>query len=791
MADTLESLELEIKYNATGAAGEIGKVTTSITNLKNSITRAIPQLEALATALKAINNPITINDNRGSNITQTVQKISSATKDAAKSTEPMSEGMQMLISGMTKYGVLLEKARMSEERMNEAFKNGDTEGALRAREQMLNAQAQAARELERMERDRQPAASPVSAPMQDMISHASEIDLLRMKIESLNASMQQAFSEGDQQKAASYRAQILSTEKALEKAQKAAEDAAKGVKDLSKEATKSKSPLGNLVASLKRVAFYRIIRGILKSISQAFTEGLQKAYIFSSGIEGEGHRFADALDSMKSSGNQLKGQLGAAFAALLTAIQPILTAIINLVIMAANAITQLLSAFTGSTYLKANAVAADFADNMAAGAGSAKEWKNQLLGFDEINRLNEPNKGGGGGGNPLDGYGFEDSPIDPKILEIAQKIKETILDITDKVKTVWQDFKDWWEDPTPQKFLKLLQDISNLITTISIAVNTFTFDAVLIPLGKFIDKLGETFGLDFRLEENLTSLRDNINALMTAIQDFVNDPSIKNLAKIWEQVAFALEDLIRIPVDIWFEGVAIKARLLDNIGEKLGLNWHLEEKVRSWKKAFDEFSLMEWFETKVAPWLSEDNWSRSVALAMGAFTGGFSLLYLFDPVKDWFDNTVAPWFTVEKWKELGTKAIQGIKDGLNSLSLPKFHFSWGVSSYTGSFFGKEISVSIPWPDLQFYKNGGFPEAGELFVANENGAGAELVGTVGGRTAVASNDDILMGIRDGVFEAVVAAFSQRTDSDSVVRVYLDGREIRNSQKRYERALGVNA
>lgn len=54
-----------------------------------------------------------------------------------------------------------------------------------------------------------------------------------------------------------------------------------------------------------------------------------------------------------------------------------------------------------------------------------------------------------------------------------------------------------------------------------------------------------------------------------------------------------------------------------------------------------------------------------------------------------------------------------------------------------------------WPTLRFYKNGGFPGMGDLFVANE--AGPELVGTVNGKSAVASNNEIT-GIRDAIYDS---------------------------------------
>ncbi len=50
-----------------------------------------------------------------------------------------------------------------------------------------------------------------------------------------------------------------------------------------------------------------------------------------------------------------------------------------------------------------------------------------------------------------------------------------------------------------------------------------------------------------------------------------------------------------------------------------------------------------------------------------------------------------------------------------------------------------------------FASGGFPDAGQLFIARE--AGAEMVGSMGGHTAVANNDQIVEGIREGVEAAM--------------------------------------
>ena len=89
--------------------------------------------------------------------------------------------------------------------------------------------------------------------------------------------------------------------------------------------------------------------------------------------------------------------------------------------------------------------------------------------------------------------------------------------------------------------------------------------------------------------------------------------------------------------------------------------------------------------------------------------------------------------------------------------------------------------------LQGFASGGFPDEGQLFISRE--AGPEMVGTIGGRTAVANNDQIVEGIRQGVYEAVSAAMSSNGTNEPTVKVYLDSREIRVGQQRLNRAMGV--
>ena len=54
--------------------------------------------------------------------------------------------------------------------------------------------------------------------------------------------------------------------------------------------------------------------------------------------------------------------------------------------------------------------------------------------------------------------------------------------------------------------------------------------------------------------------------------------------------------------------------------------------------------------------------------------------------------------------------------------------------------------------IKGYASGGFPNSADFFYANENGV-PELVGTMGGRTAVANNQEITKGVADAVYKAI--------------------------------------
>lgn len=104
--------------------------------------------------------------------------------------------------------------------------------------------------------------------------------------------------------------------------------------------------------------------------------------------------------------------------------------------------------------------------------------------------------------------------------------------------------------------------------------------------------------------------------------------------------------------------------------------------------------------------------------------------------------------------DVGSNIIQNFANGFSSVHIPMPHIGWDWTG--GSIRIGNFSFSLPRFNLQWYAKGGFPEMGQLFIANE--AGPEMVGKMGNRNAVANNNQIVDGIKNGVFEAVLDAFN---------------------------------
>lgn len=156
-------------------------------------------------------------------------------------------------------------------------------------------------------------------------------------------------------------------------------------------------PLAGLVKQFARIAKYRMLRAVIKQITDGFKEGVENVYRYS---QETGSAFAPAMDSIASVMAQFKNSIGAAVAPVLTAIIPVLNAITSAAINAVNALNQLFSLLGGRTSwtraVPQTTTAFNDIKKSAGGAGGAV--KELLADFDELNVIASQGGGGGGGG---------------------------------------------------------------------------------------------------------------------------------------------------------------------------------------------------------------------------------------------------------------------------------------------------------------------------------------------------------------------------------------------------------
>ena len=708
MADTLASLEIEVKHKASGAESEIGKVTEAIRAMSRALGTALPQLKEYAETLKNI----------GGKVKGSIPK--GATGKA------MSPYWQDKIRNASDRDVALAKQKFAEQDRELALQEtGDERGAWKAQERYMRAARQAA---------------------------------------------------------------------------KASKESAKGIDTVAKSASKAKGPLEHLIASFKRIMLYRILRNIIKSIGDAAKEGLQNAYQFSAGITSEGHRFAAALDSMKSAGLTMKNQIGSAFIGLLAAIAPVVNAIIGLVTRLANALSQIFAIFTGGTYLKAADVPAKWADAAGGAAKSAKEWRNQLLGFDEINRLDKPDdgSGGGGGGSAIDpSQMFVDTPIDG----IFAKIREKFLEFRDSLD--FQPIIDAWG--------RLKDAVSGLAETIGQAIG-WLWDNVLAPfiawmieslIPVVMDIVANVIRIADAILERLGPVFDWLwKNILAPIAAFIGDTLIKVLQELSDLLG-DIADLISGKISFKeFIGQLDDLQIVTGIvctalgvGGLIGLLNTLKDTV-----LIGVFLAV----GKVSTALSFLAANPVVLVIAGivALVAAVALL-----IKHWDEVSAAVQNFQQKlgdalgngkleWLDFAAVAAHAIMAPIDAIiNLIQWIIelcNWISTALEGLSIVKSANARANQIQadgsiyLQGFASGGFPSEGQLFIANE--AGPEMVGTIGGRNAVAPNNDIVEGIRQGVFEAVSAAMNNGNQNVNV-KVYLDSREIKAGQNRLTRAMGV--
>ena len=159
-------------------------------------------------------------------------------------------------------------------------------------------------------------------------------------------------------------------------------------------------------------------------------------------------------------------------------------------------------------------------------------------------------------------------------------------------------------------------------------------------------------------------------------------------------------------------------------------------------------------------------------------------------IGDFKDNALKAFDTL---KAKITEKMNAIRDAIqNAVDRIKkmFDFEWSLPKVSLNEFG------ISGTHVSGFASGGYPTTGQLFMARESGA--ELVGQIGGKTAVANNDQIVQGIEGGVAQGnaelidVLLSVADRlvgAIEDNSNTVVIGDDVIGRAGERYNRARGL--
>ena len=315
--------------------------------------------------------------------------------------------------------------------------------------------------------------------------------------------------------------------------------------------------------------------------------------------------------------------------------------------------------------------------------------------------------------------------LNPEVQEKAKGIlKGVFSDAWKKVKEIWGNVATWFKDkvitpvknffaPIKEWFGNLFKGAWTIIKGVWILVSKWFKDNVITPLKK-------AWSLAI----------DAIEKVINALWDKIKKPALTFLLWIIENIAEPLAVAFATAIDgIRKVYLKIKNAILKSLLS--AYNWIIEKIVNpmisAWNKvgsAIAKATDQDWTDLSELPTVSKD---------------------AFDALKDDVDS-------YEKVvSDKFSKIKKEIKSAINQTGKVTVEQTIRYSYQNAPSKVNVGSVNSHQQGyVSLYASGGYVNQGQLFVARE--AGPELVGSIGGNTAVANNDQIVAGIQNGVAQA---------------------------------------
>lgn len=292
-------------------------------------------------------------------------------------------------------------------------------------------------------------------------------------------------------------------------------------KSIKKMANASKKSHYSIMRMLGTSLLFSIVFRAISTATQGFVDGMNNLVQYSD-------KANVTMSTLKSSLTQLKNSFATAFMPVITIVTPALLKLMDVIIRINTLIAQLFAALSGkNTYTKAISVQEDYAKSLKGTAAAAKEAKSYLSGLDELT-IASKEEGGGGGISP--GQMFEDVPVDNRVLDFIDKIKNAFDKVIKKVKELATIFKKGFFDglgdfqpridAIKKGFDSIKQSLKNIFTDSDVknSMNNFV-ESFVYAIGQIIGSvasIGLTIGanlvggLALYLEENSGRIKEHL-----------------------------------------------------------------------------------------------------------------------------------------------------------------------------------------------------------------------------------------------------------------------------------------
>ena len=281
-------------------------------------------------------------------------------------------------------------------------------------------------------------------------------------------------------------------------------------------------------------------------------------------------------------------------------------------------------------------------------------------------------------------------------------------------------------------------------------------------ISEFKDNVKEWWGLNVELpvRNKLTTTLEDVSSWWEDVKEYWGEKKLSIQTEIGEikgKIEEKWNEALTYIQENIFPWFTKKKWMEVGNGIKEGLSAKWDEFSDWWQNT----GIYNWWENHVKPWFTKKRWDEQgdgMKKGLSEKWGEFSNWWSTSGIGSWWTNHVEPYFTKDNWtfsgisdglKQAFDNAVAGIKQVWNNFATwlnSKLSFSWD----SVNIGGKEIiqAGNINLGKIPTFAAGGFPKQYSMFMAGENGV-PEILGTVGGKTAVAGGQEIT-GIRDAVY-----------------------------------------